>query len=243
MRLAKALDKAKSAKIELSERIASSLELFLLGHSETPELSWDTCIMLSAMAFERLLEPKREQGEGTAHALARTFATVWEPFTGQTISDTKGRIKPDNDPKFAGAQQNWPLHRKWMKELYEARSSMAHRGNRPKFSQNWKDWQHLVIAAFVYPFTVKLMLAKEGLYQLGDRELGACEALDKLLGERSTWGRGWRQPPEWPTILSLSEADRVIQTWVEKAYEETMQPRYPKGGVARPSRNKHAQYD
>jgi len=41
------------------EPIASSLELFLLGHAESPELGWETCVMLSAMAFERLLEPKK----------------------------------------------------------------------------------------------------------------------------------------------------------------------------------------
>jgi hypothetical protein len=95
-----------------------------------------------------------------------------------------------------------------MKELYEARSSRAHRGSRPEFSQNWKDWQHMVIAAFTYPLAVKLRLAAAGLYKLNDRELGACEALDQLLD--SHWGTGELKPPEWSKILSTAETVRAL---------------------------------
>jgi hypothetical protein len=116
----------------------------------------------------------------------------------------------------AAEQMDWPLHRKWMKELYEARSSRAHRGPRSEFSRNWKDWQHIVIAAFTYPFAVKLRLSAAGLYHLNDKEMGACEALDALLD--SHWGRGWRKPPEWSNILSTTEAARALRAAVEDAY-------------------------
>jgi hypothetical protein len=105
-----------------------------------------------------------------------------------------------------------------MKELYEARSSIAHRGPRPEFSRNWKDWQHLIIAAFTYPFAVKLRLSAAGLYHLNDKETGACEALDALLD--SHWGSGWRKPPEWSGILSTTEAARELKAVLEQAYRE-----------------------
>lgn len=209
LRLTRALARAQKTKPGVWKTISSSLELFLLGHSETPELGWDSCVMLSAMAFERLLEPQQRTAQGTAEA----FAVLWSSHIGKTIANAT-RVKPDHKANIALDQQGWPLHRKWMKELYEARSSLAHRGSRPDFSKNWTDAQHLVIAAFTYPLAVKLQLAAEGLYHLDDQELGACDALDHLLD--SDWGRGWQKPPEWPTILSEWERMRAIERVVRE---------------------------
>jgi hypothetical protein len=78
------------------------------------------------------------------------------------------RIKPDHKRDFVAKQLQWPVHRKWMKELYEARSSRAHRGPRSGFSRNWEDQQHMVIAAFAYPLAVKLRLSAAGLYKFDD---------------------------------------------------------------------------
>jgi hypothetical protein len=162
--LLKALEKARRTQHPVWEPIASSLELFLLGHAETLELGWDSCVMLSAMAFERLLEPKK----ASAMSVAEAFAKLWASYSSLKIREAT-RIKPDHKHEFGAEQSAWPVHRKWMKELYEARSSRAHRGSRPEFSQNWKDWQHMVIAAFTYPLAVKLRLAAAGLYKLNDR--------------------------------------------------------------------------
>ena len=110
-----------------------------------------------------------------------------------------------------------------MKESYEARSATAHRGTRPEFSRSWTVWQHLVIAAFVYPLMMKLKLAEEGLYILSNRELGACEAVDELLD--SHWGTGWRKPAEWPTILSHAEAHRDFHAAILRAIDGQKKPR------------------
>jgi hypothetical protein len=217
LQLAKALYRAQRSEDPLWQPIAASLELFLLAHAETPELSWDTCIMLSAMAFEQLLEPK---GQG-AQAIAEAFAVLWSPYASETIARAK-RVRPDLNSAWATQQQLWPIHRKWMKELFEARSSRAHRGPRGEFSVNWADWQHIVIAAFVYPRVVKLKLAAVGLYRLNDEELGACEALDLLLD--SDWGSGWHRPPEWPTILSGQERARDWAELARRIFAEAAQP-------------------
>jgi hypothetical protein len=214
IRLAKALSKARRAKSPVWDPIASSLEFFLLGNAEDPELDWESCIMLSAMAFERLLEP----GQANAQSVAEALANLWVPYANRTLAQAK-RVKADHRPDYARVQQAWPLHRKWMKELYEARSSRAHRGPRSDFSRNWKNWQHMVIAAFVYPLVVKLKLANVDLYQLSAREKGACDALDRLLD--SHWGKGWGKDPEWSSILSMAEAEREWLRIIEEAYDET----------------------
>ncbi len=120
--------------------------------------------------------------------MAETFAALWKPYATRTMAHSK---RVHSDPKWKANQDAWPIHRKWMKELYEARSSKAHRGPKAGFQQNWADWQHMIVAAFVYPLVIKLRLMKAGLYDLDDEELGACEALDVLLD--SDWGKGWRK--------------------------------------------------
>jgi hypothetical protein len=209
--LLRALEKARRSKASAAGAIDSSLEVFLLANAETPELDWGSCIMLSAIAFERLLEPSN----GSAQALASAFADYWEPFSRLPIAKAK-RIKPDE--RYVSEQNEWPLHRKWMKELYEARSAAAHQGRRSEFSQNWSEWQHLVIAAFAYPLIVKLRLAEDGFYSPSDRELGAYEAFDQLLD--SNWGKGWRKPAEWSRILSMAESTRALHKIIVRAIEK-----------------------
>jgi hypothetical protein len=210
-RLLKALKTARRFGTPNAQAIDSSLEVFLLAHSETPELDLESCVMLSAMAFERLLQPSKSG----AQAVASAFADYWSPFSRITIADAK-RVRPDE--QYSSDQQDWPLHRKWMKELYEVRSAAAHRGTRVQFSQNWSAWQHLVIVAFAYPLTVKLMLAEDGFYAPSYRELGACEAIDQLLD--SHWGSGWKKDAEWPSILSRAEGQREIHAVVMRAIEK-----------------------
>ncbi len=204
-RLARALTDAYRTESPAWGPISSSLQFFFLGHSETQELSLDSCLMLSAMAFEQLLEPKPLQKERVSQAMGRTLATLWAPYEVRMLSQSK-RIKPD--PKYAADQQTWPLRWKWMKELYELRNATAHRGPKSDLSRNWEDWQHIIIAGFVYPFAVKLKLAEMGLYQFSAREVGACETLDRLL--ESNWKKGKEKQPEWPRMLSLSEAAAVL---------------------------------
>jgi hypothetical protein len=172
--------------------------------------------MVSAMAFERLLQPPNSTAQGVASA----FGDYWIPFSRIQIANAK-RIRADQ--KYASDQQDWPLHRKWMKELYEARSAAAHRGPRSEFSQNWAAWQHLVIAAFAYPLMVKLRLAEDGFYSPSDHELGSYEAFDQLLD--SNWGNGWRKQAEWSNILSMAEStralDKIILRAIEKQKEKT----------------------
>lgn len=215
-RLVKAIERARRFKAPCIDAIDSSLEFFLLAHAETLELDSDSCAMLSAISFERLLEPTRSN----AQAVASAFADYWAPFSRIRIANAK-RVKPDH--KFAPDQQDWPLHRKWMKELYEARSAAVHRGPDSQFTRNWSAWQHLVLAAFAYPLTVKLRLAEDGFYALSDQELGACDAIDQLLD--CSWGGGRTKSAEWSNILSHAEAHRGFHAIIMRAIEDEKRKR------------------
>jgi hypothetical protein len=210
-RLIQAVVKSENKAPELFSAIETALDMFLLGHSEAPELDDHTCVMLSAMALERLLEPKLRSAKGNAEALAELFNRFpHRPMSASTWMQC--------DPKFQSDQASWPLHRKWMKELYEARSSKAHRGPKPEFSSNFEPEKHLVIAAFVFPVVIKLKLADAGLYILSSDEIASCEVLDELID--SDWGTGFENPPQWPRILDQAQASRSLRAVIIKALQE-----------------------
>jgi len=200
--LLKALMKAKREKSATFDALESALQFFLLANAESGDLNASNCIMLSAIAFERLLRPKQT----TALVIAETFTDKWRGFRGHELQHAK-RVKPDNAP-WAAEQAQWPIHRKWMKELYEHRSATTHHdGPRQQLSSNWVVGQHMVIAAFVFPLLLKAMLSDEGRYQMTEKELGACDVLDDLLD--SDWGDPKRmRDPEWSSILSTGEGQR-----------------------------------
>lgn len=213
-RLARSLTRLRTLDPQLWQRVEKALEFFRLAHSEDPQRDWNEACMLAAMSFEKLLGTP---ANSAAFELSKEFTTLFSPFDGVLVEDAK-RVKPDAEPKDAASQRTWRLHQKWMKELYELRSALAHKGRNPKRSVNWTAEQHIVIAAFAFGLAVKVLLCERGLYALSDEEKGACDALDRLLD--SDWGRGWKKPPEWPSILSRAEQSRGIRSAVIKALGE-----------------------
>lgn len=216
-RFARALNGARTQKTTAWNAIKESLPFFLLGNSETIEMPDETCVLLSALAFERLLQTPTKK-LNNANDVSKAFGLLWEKYSTLLLADAH-RILVDPCVRYGQAQSAWPIHRKWMKELYEARSEQAHGQMNPARSSNWHPQQHIVVAAFVYPLSVKLRLAQEGQYKLDAREQGACEALDKLLD--SDWGSGWEHPPEWSNILSKSEGSRELDEFLQSILVKT----------------------
>jgi hypothetical protein len=169
----RALDGARRAQTELWDAIEASLPIWLLGNSEEMTLSDEACVMLCAIALERLLRP-----EPSAKEFAKAFARVWTPFAKTTLAQAK-RVKAD--PKFESKQQSWSVCQKWAKELYEERNVFSHHRRHDGLVTNWAPEQHLVLAAYAYPLTVKLLLEQNGIYTLSADERGRCLALDPLL--------------------------------------------------------------
>ena len=136
-------------------------------------LSDEACVTLNAIAFERLLTPKP-----SAKGFAKAFGHLWSQF-GRTTVATARRVKAD--PKFKDEQQSWLVCEKWARELYEERSAFSHHRRHEDIATNWATRQHLVLAAYTYPLTIKLLLEREATYALSDEERGCCFALDPLL--------------------------------------------------------------
>ncbi len=172
-RFVAALERARRDETETWDAIEASLPIWLLGNSEEMTLSDEACVTLNAIAFERLLSPKP-----SAKAFAKAFGQLWSQFGRTTVAAAR-RIKAD--PKFQDEQQAWLVCEKWARELYEERSVFSHHRRHQDIASNWAPWQHVVLAAYAYPLTIKLSLERDGTYALSDEERGSCFALDPLL--------------------------------------------------------------
>jgi hypothetical protein len=67
------------------------------------------------------------------------------------------------------------------------------------------------MAAFVLPLAVKLLLEKEGFYQLTDDDMGRCLAVDKLLAIT-----GWDEeredgPHQWHDVVARTQRDYIFE--------------------------------
>jgi hypothetical protein len=111
-------------------------------------------------AFEQLL------ARDGKYEMARAFSALFQRFGSETVA-TAQRLRPDieidkSDAARAAAQPGWWVHRKWLEELYDLRSSVVHEGGHHAHRWGWQLSEHLVMAAFVFPLTVKLLLEAEG---------------------------------------------------------------------------------
>lgn len=195
---------------EFGARLRSALSPFLLGHSEAPELDDEHFALLSVLAFERLLG-----SPGKARAFAEAFDKIWSDYRTLPISQAR-RVRSDN--KYQQEQSSWAIHRKWAKELYELRNATMHAARvDPEFSQNWEVWQHIVIAAFAFPLTVKLLLARDAKYVLTDSDIGALQAFNDML-DADMKGDDLN-PPAWSSILDQERASIAIRRSITLARE------------------------
>jgi hypothetical protein len=124
-----ALEQARRDQGEIWDAIEESLSIWLLGNGEDITLSDDACVTLCAIAFERLLRPRR-----SAKEFAEAFARLWSNFQRTILADAK-RVKAD--PKYKDEQQTWPVCQKWAKELYEERNVFSHHRRHDDLATNW----------------------------------------------------------------------------------------------------------
>ena len=61
------------------------------------------------------------------------------------------------------------------------RNKVVHEGSDGGRSGGWTIFEHLLMAAYVFPLAVKLLLEREGHYVLTDTDRGRCWAVDQLL--------------------------------------------------------------
>lgn len=208
--LARAIHRASRLKDPLSKRLGMSIPLFLLANAEDQTLQDAQCLVLSAVAFERLLAPSQSK----SLTLACAFDDALKDRSTKKLASSP-KVVLDHDPKFSTEQGSWSIAKKWIKELYEVRSAEVHRGQNKQLSSNWSYRQHMVISAFAFPLVAKKLLQSAGHYELQKLDEVRLDVLDDLL--LSDWGDGRFKEPEWPSIISDEQVSREIRQAIFRA--------------------------
>jgi hypothetical protein len=202
-----ALDKANAAKSPTIERLRTALPFVQLANTDDEVMTEHAEAILMGSAFEQLF------GTEYKYDLAKAFGELLLKFGSVTVAEAQ-KQRPDitidtSDPARAAAQPKWWVHRKWMEELYDLRSSVVHEGQHAAYKWGWTLHEHLVMAAFVFPLVVKLLLAQEGHYTLTSADEAQWKSIDQLLGVA-----GWDEETEgdndgrsWHKIVSKAKWD------------------------------------
>lgn len=153
-------------------------------------------------AFEQLLG-----GPSSSYGLGKKFGQLFQEYGSVTVAegrDARPGIEIDTSkPEYAEAQPKWWIHRKWLEELYDVRSKATHKGHHKDRPWGWSLTEHLLMAAFVFPLTVKVLLARGGHYILTEEDQDHLDCVDRLLA-----AGGWDDEVEeggssrWQSIVS-----------------------------------------
>ncbi len=201
--LLKSLDCGNARQCETTQRLRYALSFVQLANTDDGLMTEPAEAILMGSAFEQLL-----RGDGSAYNLGRKFDVLFKSCGGVTVEDAKkarSGIKIDESkPERAAVQPQWWVHRKWIEELYNVRNKSAHEGTAIGQNWGWSPAEHLLMAAWVFPLVVKLLLQRDSYYTFSDDDTSRCLAVDKLLAETG-WGEeieGGMGPHKWHKIVS-----------------------------------------
>jgi hypothetical protein len=196
-----ALETAGAANSPVLERLRYALPYVSLANTDDDLMDQRAEAILIGSAFEQALG-----GPGNAYGLGRKFGALFKACGSVTVEDAK-KARPGieidtSKPEYAAAQPKWWVHRKWLEELYDVRSKAVHKGHHQERSWGWSIAEHLVMAAYVFPLTVKSLLEREGHYTFGDNDRLRCRTIDKLLSA-TDWAKPVRrQIRTWNSIIA-----------------------------------------
>ena len=175
------LNSILASNSNMSRRLMSALSFFNLANSDSETMLQEAEVILTASAFEQLLETSGALG------LSCGVGELLEEFGSVKIEAARS-VRPGIalDRKYESEQIAWFVHRKWAEELYDLRSQIIHGELLSEREWGWSLFEHLVMGAFVFPLLVKLCLAKEGRYAPSNEDKIKCQAIDRLLS-RTRW--------------------------------------------------------
>ncbi len=212
--LVEALNKARAGNSVLLRRLKPALSFLSLANTDSDVTGPPAEVILMGSAFEQFLEAYG------ARELSQKFADLFLTFGSVTVDEAL-KVRPGVvvDPKYAAAQKNWFVHRKWVEELYQLRNAYVHGEDLSTRMWGWIPLEHLVMAAFAFPLAVKLILSQHGYYALSRTDKVRCGALDPLLSSTQ-----WAQSPASNTTVwqeKLLESSRKLTVnEAVKAFQE-----------------------
>lgn len=236
-----ALDAAVTAKLPLVDRLRTALPFVEVANSDDDFLTRPTETILMGSAFEQLLRGdasayilSQKLGKqflpfGTVTVktartnrpeiridAAPTDTLVWRLWKAcrRRLPETAAATRFERwlVTKHELAQLNWWVHRIWINELYDVRSKVVHKGTAATRAWGWTVFEHLVMAAHVFPLVVKLLLSADNRYALTTNDRIRCFIVDKVLASPQ-WAddRAGKSEQSWSSILSETHSNVTFE--------------------------------
>lgn len=206
------------------KRLRSALSFVHLANTDDFMMRIGAEAILMASAFEQLMG----SGQG-ARNLACLFGTLFHDCGSVPVSEARVArpgIRLDSRPDRLEAQLKWWVHKKWMEELHQLRSQAIHEGHvETDENWGWTAFEHLLMAAHVFPLVVKLLLQRAGHYTLSANDRARCKAVDRILAVT-----------DWDQDEETGHGPR----WYQIMHESIMTERFNFSGLLEPS---HASVD
>lgn len=206
----------------LARRLMQSIWLYNLACSDSHRISLEREIILMVSAFEQLFS--RCQG---ANDLACKIDTLFYGYGSVIVNNCSrlSNIKLTNGKEEV--EKQWFLHRKWVQELYKLRNDYIHGNDPARRTWGWNVLEHSLMAAFVFPLVVKILLAQESKYTLVETDKVRMGAIDILLDAQD-----WFKPADPSTSISTWQKtinDYKFRSRLERAVEKVTEGKYPQG--------------
>ncbi len=210
--LLKSLDYVLQYNTPIARRVMESVWLFDEACSDSYMTSMEREVILFASAFEQLLDCENK------YELTQKINSLFEDYSSiRVIDSTRDKnIKFSNE--YGDSEKQWFLCRKWVEELYDLRSCHIHGLDTSDRNWGWNTLEHTLMAAFIFPLIVKILLAQESQYTLTDDDKIHLGCIDHLLNAQK-----WFEPPEpsettttWRKTIGYCRLHYRVEEYVRK---------------------------
>lgn len=216
-----ALSELAKGNNKLYRRILGSIFFVQLANTDQPQMSLESEAILMASAFEQLFDAQNK------YKLTCAYKVCFSDYEMKKVKDVLHvrRGIEENKNEHKGLDSEWQLGRKWIQELYNLRNEAVHGGDLSKRKWGWSPFEHLVMAAFVFPLAVKILLSKENKYKLTEVDKQLCTSIDLLLATKN-WNvcsnpqdnnTNWEKViSEASGVMLSSDLDSLFQELISK---------------------------
>lgn len=220
--LLEALDQCFKAPDAQTRRLLQAISRFNQAHTDSDAVLPEREIILMASAFEQLFA-----NCNGAKDLACKVSTLLDNYgavkVGSSVRASAIQLAKGREKK---QEQAWFLHRKWVQELYHLRNDFTHGNDPARRSWGWSVPEHLVMASFVFPLLVKVLLAAKSKYSLTQQDaidpsapvtdflrhstepdVIRLEVIDRLLDEKNWQDQGGNHT-RWSKVIQEHKTNR-----------------------------------
>ncbi|MDD5326502.1 MAG: hypothetical protein PHY02_01655 [Phycisphaerae bacterium] len=188
-----ALGKTIEKSTPLDRLVIEASDLFRQANTDSPSVLQITEVVMLANAFDRLFPSAKDR-----YQLSKAISKELKNWVNIRVEDSKRLaarqiVSSQLGPKYSGG---WDIVQFWILELYVLRNSYVHGGDVTQLKWGWIPHEHLLMGAYVFPLLLKVIMSKEGRYELSEEDKYKLLAIDNLLdlnefydqkGRKSLW--------------------------------------------------------